>query len=327
MKASIRLIFLALILSFGCELDELFQLDACACELDENYDTTSQYITENVVIVVIDGVRYSESGADDTGFYCPNIYGDLADNGVVLSNFYNNGLTKTVSGHTNLLTGKEEVLNNAGLDYPQCPSILQLWLKQTQSPPTKAWIVSGKHKLEVLSDCATLDWRTTFNPSMDAGVDGLGEDLRQDSETHARALEVLDEYRPNILVVLYPGPDVYAHANDWDAYVSAIQACDGYVQELWEYIESDEHYAGKTSLFVTNDHGRHNQGIKDGFISHGDNCEGCRHVNMVSYGPDFKNGAVLQEQYSMIDFAPTVAELMNINVKNCDGNVIYGLFE
>ena len=324
------IIFLFAFLFLGCENDALLLLDPCTCEDHDDYgevEIDNGLKTENVVIVVIDGVRFSESGGDNTRAYCPNIYGPLADNGVVLSNFYNDGHTKTVSGHATLLTGKQDVLSNNGSDFPQCPSILQLWLKETQNPPSSAWIVSAKEKLDVLADCASLSWRTTYNPSMDAGKDGLGMETRSDAKTHERALEIINEHHPNFLVVLYAGPDIHAHEGDWEGYVNGISSSDQYVNELWQLIETDRHYSGKTSLFVTNDHGRHLDGIAEGFVTHGDDCEGCRHLNMVAYGPDFNKGINIQEQYSMVDFAPTVAKLMNINMLHCDGDAIETIFK
>ena len=55
-------------------------------------DSLKEYITENVIIIVVDGVRYSVSWGDSTHQYIPYFSNNIADFGVVNTEFYNNGM-------------------------------------------------------------------------------------------------------------------------------------------------------------------------------------------------------------------------------------------
>ena len=82
----------------------------------------------------------------------------------------------------------------------------------------------------------------------------------------------------------------------------------------------------QTTLFVTNDHGRHLDGKKDGFISHGDKCEGCRHINFFAYGPDFKSNQIINVERELIDIPATVAGRMGFCIEKTKGDVMTELF-
>jgi arylsulfatase A-like enzyme len=113
---------------------------------------------------------------------------------------------------------------------------------------------------------------------------------------------------------------------DWKAYLKGIVNTDAYVHEIWQFIQNDSIYKDNTTLFVTNDHGRHLDGISNGFVSHGDNCDGCRHINLYSFGPDFKKGIVSSVNRSLVDVHATILELLHIRGAFTEGNVMLELF-
>src|SRR5690606_36666419 len=107
-----------------------------------------------------------------------------------------------------------------------------------------------------------------------------------------------------------------------------IKETDSLVFELWNYLQKDENYKNRTAMLVTNDHGRHVTGHKDGFASHGDSCEGCKHISLLALGPDFSKGRLVTEEYELVDIAPTVATLLHLNVAQFDnGKLIIPLLE
>ena len=79
-------------------------------------------------------------------------------------------------------------------------------------------------------------------------------------------------------------------------------------------------------MFITNDHGRHLDGKKDGFISHGDCCEGCRRIICLAYGPDFKKGVISDLQRELIDIPVTIGELLDFDIPKSKGKVMTELF-
>jgi hypothetical protein len=293
------------------------------CSKDETVSTVpleTNYITENVIIVVIDGPRYSETWGDPQKEYVPRLKNELAPDGVINENFHNLGVTRTVPGHTAILTGTYEDIENSGNQFPSNPSLLQLWLDETKLAPDHAQIFSSKKKLDVLGNSTNLEWRNSFVPNMDATD-------RDDWITYLELINALKTERPNLVFMNLKGPDINGHANNWSGYLDAIEETDSLLAELKIFIDNDPHYSGKTTLIMTNDHGRHLDGIRNGFVDHGDNCLGCTHINFYGYGPDFKAGITINNERELIDIAPTVAHLLGFRFKGSRGDIMTELFK
>jgi phosphopentomutase len=120
--------------------------------------------------------------------------------------------------------------------------------------------------------------------------------------------------------------DVYGHANNWNKYLESIVECDNYTDSLWQMIQSNPTLKDKTTLFITNDHGRHLDGKKTGFISHGDNCSGCRHISLLVLGPDIEKGKIVHEEAELIDISKTISTMMNFEMPTSNGRFLGELF-
>lgn len=269
--------------------------------------------TENVIIVVIDGPRYSETWAVTPGLI-PNMSTLLKSKGSFLNNFYNDGYTYTNSGHAAITTGVNQPIDNYGEELPANPSIFQYYLKQSGKPATSAWIVSSKDKLHVLADTQRPDWQGTFQPSFNGGIDGPGTGYRMDSLTLEAAKNVLATHKPNLMLINFMEPDGFAHAGNSENYLRGISRNDRYVKQLWDFLSKHPSYKNKTTLIITNDHGRHLDGVDGGWMEHGDSCEGCQKISLLALGPDFKKGSEIKSRYTLVDIAPTVARLLQFEM-------------
>lgn len=313
MKRSLFFITLALLTIFsGCRQDKVYP----------------EFITEYVVIVVIDGPRYSETWGEPSHSFIPN-QSQLRLQGVFFDNFWNDGKALTIAGHTAITTGVYQWINNGGDQLPDQYSIFQAWRKEHGADSTKAWIITSKDKLEVLANTDNNLWKNKHMPSTNCGVNGLGvgSGYRDDSTTMARCFEILDAHHPNLTLINFREPDYSAHQANWLNYLDGISDTDEYVQQLWDYIENDPIYKGKTTLIVTNDHGRHLNGIADGWWSHGDVCSGCKHLGLLALGPDFPKDLVVSTHYNQTDIARTVSEMLHFSLPNGEGVVIKELFD
>jgi len=298
----------------------LFLLSSCIQDVPVS-NLKLPYKTKNVFIVVMDGGRYSETWGEPTQQHIPCIQ-NLASKGVVCANFYNDGQTVTVPGHTAMTTGNYEVLNNGGFDIPSSPSIFQYYRAQFSKPAEDTWVISTKDKLEVLSDCIDANWTGKYRPRTDCGVNGNHTGYREDSTTYTHLIDAISKYHPQLVLVNFKEPDVSGHANNWIKYVNGIKSIDKYVGDLWNFLQSDSAYAGTTTMIVTNDHGRHLQGTYDGFVSHGCDCNGCRKIFLLGIGPDFQTNYTETEHYSLVDIPATVSKLMGINFPQGEGKVM-----
>ena len=287
----------------------------------------NNYQTKHIIVIVMDGPRFSETWGDSTHENIPFMANVLAPMGIVNTNFYNNGPTKTVSGHTAITTGVYQEIDNGGNEIPMHASIFQHWLADTSEENHLAWIVASKDKLEVLNNSEDESWKNLYQPQTDCGNNGLGTGYRKDSITYQRAINVLETHHPELLLVNFREPDSAGHSGDWEDYLQGIRDTDSYIHDLWNYIQNDPIYSESTTLFVTNDHGRHLDDVADGFKSHGDSCEGCRHINFYAAGPDFKENIILSSSAELVDIPATIARLLHFEMPNSTGAVMFELFK
>ena len=312
-------------------LNILFLLTACAEKINGQNNipkSESAFKTKNVIIVVVDGPRYSETWGDSMHQHIPHMSKDLAKEGAVFTSFLNDGFTYTNSGHTAITTGYRQEINNSGKkDYPKYPSIFQYYLQKTGKEKTAAWVITTKDKLEILSNTVHPEWQNKFLPSTDCGNNGIGTGYREDSTTFKNSMEILKKHHPNLVLINFKEPDASGHANNWEGYLKGIKDTDNYVWELWKMIQTDSIYKNNTAFIVTNDHGRHLDNVKDGFINHGCSCDGCRHINLFVWGPDFKKNVLISEKYAQQDITATIAFLLNLEMPYSEGKVIEALFK
>jgi arylsulfatase A-like enzyme len=285
-----------------------------------------RYRTRCVVVVVIDGVRHSESFGDPTFANVPRLAKDLAPRGVLYTNFRNEGATSTNPGHVALVTGRYENVANNGKQLSSAPTITQLFLRGARAPSSAAAVIVAKDKLHILSDSTARGWKGRYVATTSAGKKGFGTGYRSDRDTFREVLKILKRDRPRLVVVNFRSPDSTGHAGRWDAYLAAIRECDRYCWEIWRALEADPFYAGRTTLLVTNDHGRHDD-ENGGFRSHGCECEGCRRLTLVAVGPDFARGKKIEAPAEQIDLAPTVGALLGFDVPQAKGRVLREIFE
>jgi hypothetical protein len=295
----------------------------------------AKFQATNVVILIIDGARYTETWGDPEKRYIPELAGPLALSGTVHSNFWNAGYTFTTSGHTALCTGFYEKLENSkGSDLPSHPGIFQYFLAEKKLPAEQAWVITTKDKLAILANTTQADWAGKHMPSIYTGKNGggLGSGYGEDAQTMDKVVQVLTEQSPRLMLINLKQPDAAGHTGDWLAYVGGLKQSDAYAAKLWKTLQSLPAYAGKTALFVTHDHGRHSAGVRDaesghlGFVDHGDDCEGCRRLTLWALGPDFKQGAEVRKPAEQIDLPVTVAAILGFKMPGLKGRVLEELF-
>lgn len=280
------------------------------------------YKTKYVVVLVIDGPRYTETFGDSTCRYIPRMGKEMVHEGVLFTDFKNNGPTYTNSGHTAITTGVYQRISNAGKELPKKPSFFQYFLNQTGADKTKAWLISSKGKLEILANTKQKKWWNMYMPSTYCGVKGNSADYVGDIQTFNKVKEVFAQYKPNLTLINFLAVDANGHQNNWPEYLAALQKCDEYAYQIWNTIQSDPEMKDQTTLFITNDHGRHLDGRKDGFVSHGDKCEGCKHISLLALGPDFHKDLVVGTPAEMIDISATIAEMLGFLMPTSRGRVL-----
>lgn len=139
-------------------------------------------------------------------------------------------------------------------------------------------------------------------------------------------LEILREYRPRLVVADLKEPDSRGHAADWKGYLRAIRRFDAYAYRLWKFLREAPRSAGRTAFFLTNGHGRHLDEHADGFVNHGDACEGCRRILLFASGPGFPGGRIVGDPADQTDLAVTLAALLGVELPGSPGRPLTVLF-
>ena len=189
---------------------------------------------QNVIVVVVDGARYTETfGAGAT--YIPHMYNDLKPLGAVYTNFRiaDEGKTETNPGHSSILTGTWQQILNDGSQRPTYPTVFEYIRKEDGNPQSDCYIVTGKDKLDILSYSVFSGYGSDY-----AGI-WFGDDIRDDALTYSKALSVMQDFHPKILLINFAEVDVAGHSGNWSNYLAAITNADNLVYQLWQKIQSD----------------------------------------------------------------------------------------
>jgi hypothetical protein len=279
--------------------------------------------TVKTIVIVMDGARYSETFGDLQRTNIPGL-SNMAASGILFENFFTCGPTYTNAGHLSITTGSDESINNSGMEYPLFPSYFQLWSEKS-GKKRKCYIVASKDKLEILANTRQAQWKDRFVPETVCGVSGNGSGYCHDSVTFQRSLHILANEKPYHMLINFREPDYSGHNNNWQEYLEGIRLIDTYITAIWEFIKTDAYYAGKTNIFITNDHGRHDDN-NGGFSSHGDACHGCRKIMLVGWGANILPGRVVQTTYSLCDLHASLSKLMGLENTYGKGTVISEIF-
>ncbi|MBU1635265.1 T9SS type A sorting domain-containing protein [bacterium] len=278
--------------------------------------------SDNMVIIIIDGARYSETFGDINHQFIPNMW-NMSAGGTIIDEFYNDSMTYTSKAIPALWCGTwtetvDTVNNGYDTQYAVKPSIFEYYRKQKNIPIDKCYYV-----LKYITSL----WLPSFDP--DYGPDywqTLHSEGSTDSDVSSEALQIMDACHPGFLLIYLADVDSRGHSGDWNAYTNSIQITDSIVAVIWNKIQSDSFYKDNTNLFVTNDHGRHDDD-HGGFRGHGCGCDGCRHIMFLAMGPEIKENYISNQYRRIPDMAVTACHLLDVNSEKATGEIMAELFE
>jgi len=137
----------------------------------------------------------------------------------------------------------------------------------------------------------------------------LGDEECLDVFTHYGAMEYLQKKRPKVLYISYGETDEWAHSSHYKDYLDAAHSVDKWINDLWNYIQSDPFYKNKTAIFFTTDHGR---GLKEEWTSHWSTVKNSYEIWFAVMGPGIKSKGEVKSagQLYQKQFAQTIAGLL-----------------
>jgi len=148
-------------------------------------------------------------------------------------------------------------------------------------------------------------------------------DTRIDFMTYEFGKEYLKEYKPRVLYLGFDETDDMAHAGNYKMYLTQAHQEDAYLQELWDYLQTDPFYKGKTTLIVTCDHGRGDTS-PEAWKNHGAGVKNSEQTWFAVIGPDTPADGIIKTQTTTYhkQLAQSIAKLLGFDFKkNADHEV------
>jgi arylsulfatase A-like enzyme len=151
--------------------------------------------------------------------------------------------------------------------------------------------------------------KETFKPF------GMAESI--DVFTHYKAMHYLKKNKPKALYISYGETDEFAHEGAYNHYLDAAHQFDAWVGEIWDFVNTDPDYKGKTTLLITTDHGR-GDAIKAQWTSHGNKVKDCYQIWYAMIGANVPAlGEVKsREQVFQKDLIHKAAKAIGVNFKS-----------
>jgi len=271
----------------------------------------------HVILMIIDGARYSETLGDTLGRYIPRMR-KLAQQGMVVDTMLNDSITVTARAIPAIWSGswsipRDTTVNGLQNQYATAPTVWEYFRKSRG--------VDSTHALYIMKLLST-PWIQSFHPQYGSAywpwyvLQGSTDlDVWQNVKTK------LQTYHPELAVIYLSDVDS-SPSKGWVAYTRAIVTADSIVGMLWDYIQSDPVYRNTTTLLVTNDHGRHLDGVQNGFGGHGDGCWGCRHIMFLGVGAGMPKGLRTSVRRTIPDITPTIGSLLRFPTPFATGNIM-----
>src|SRR5262245_42904815 len=178
-----------------------------------------------------------------------------------------NKLWFSYPGYSEILTGQahDDVINSNDKNRNPYPSALEF---------LKRKLKLDARQVAAFASWDTMNWIAEHEPgsiTLNAGYEAydhpdpeiklLGklqreaptpwDSVRHDYYTFRFAMAHLKSYQPRVLYISLGETDDWAHDGRYDKTLEALERTDGYLHELWDYLEASDHYKGKTSIIIT----------------------------------------------------------------------------
>jgi len=128
------------------------------------------------------------------------------------------------------------------------------------------------------------------------------------------ARQLMQQLAPSLLWITLHDIDV-AHAGTYSLYIDAIQRSDRLCGEIWQMIQSEPEYAGKTTMFILPDFGRDSDTASggNGFQHHRTGDAFSRTTWMMVRGAGVRENVVVDRPVESTDLVPTLGSLFGFS--------------
>jgi hypothetical protein len=221
---------------------------------------------------------------------------------------------------------------------------------RSYGPGLGAGVILPKHLLTAAVSGGTADYQHLLHDNYEtplytpelAGnefqmrqLEGILKLSVDDFTAHARTLSSPDELSvyiarqlmrqlaPSMLWITLHDIDI-AHAGTYSLYIDGIRRTDRLCAQLWQEIQSQPEYAGKTAMFILPDFGRDSDTDAggNGFQHHRTGDALSRTTWMMLMGPGVREGIVVNRAIESTDLVPTLGSMLGFSPSLAQGKPI-----
>jgi hypothetical protein len=166
--------------------------------------------------------------------------------------------------------------------------------------------------------------KTIWLNEVSAEAPKLWGNVRVDFLTHGYAMEALKSRHPRVTYISYGETDDFAHDDSYDRYIDAANRTDMMLAKLWNWLQSDPFYRGRTTLIITTDHGRGE--MPDGWPYHASaegaiqlgsdsagGVPGSDQIWFAAIGPEISAKGLLSGQWKQSQIAATALSSLDLD--------------
>lgn len=153
--------------------------------------------------------------------------------------------------------------------------------------------------------------RDTLTRALVEYIQGPEAPASGDELTFFITREIMREFSPRLILVNFWDMDV-AHWGSYSLYLQAITRTDRLTGMLWDEVQSNRAYAGRTTLLVLPELGRDGDvNAANGFLNHRSGDPSCRNMWLLALGAGVEKGET-ERPVAHTDIAATAAQLLGV---------------
>jgi len=135
--------------------------------------------------------------------------------------------------------------------------------------------------------------------------------------------QLMRQFAPSLLWITLHDMDI-AHSGAYSLYLEGIQRTDRLCAEIWQMIENDPEYKGRTTMLILPDFGRDSDFSTsgNGFQHHRTGDPLSRTTWMMALGPHVRQNRTVDRPLDSLDLVPTLGAMMNFGTPTAKGKPI-----
>lgn len=135
--------------------------------------------------------------------------------------------------------------------------------------------------------------------------------------------QLMRQFAPSLLWITLHDMDI-AHSGAYSLYLEGISRTDRLCAEIWQMIESDPEYKGRTTMLILPDFGRDSDfsASGNGFQHHRTGDPLSRTTWMMAMGPHIRQNGTVDRPLDSIDLVPTLGAMRNFATPLAKGKPI-----